>query len=331
MNDFLELLNSELDPEKRAELVGGQIGKKIAELRRGKRYTQSEFGMLIGVSGQAVSKWEHGGMPDVSLIPSIADAFGITTDELFGVQKDPDAVAKRDMLTLSEEEFLGYVHDYFQKRYFPDPNELPPLSSRAEGDYDDDRFFDMLFKIVRAMHDGSFFENDAYNESWDSRELDERSKKIPLSRLLITDAGNMLVTGEGSFPLLVAVRDADDLRETLLDDELLQPFFADLADPEFFHLAVYVQTHGSIYSEYTADYLAKTLELSPKKTERMCERLVEYGFVTKKETTFNNETRFSYRVERNIYFRPILMLVYMMTAHCKRQYNLHQNRLRPML
>ena len=33
---------------------------------------------------QAVSNWERGGVPDAEIIPSIADAFGVTTDKLFG-------------------------------------------------------------------------------------------------------------------------------------------------------------------------------------------------------------------------------------------------------
>ncbi len=38
----------------------------------------------MGVTTQAVSNWERGGVPDAEIIPSIADAFGVTTDKLFG-------------------------------------------------------------------------------------------------------------------------------------------------------------------------------------------------------------------------------------------------------
>ncbi|MBO5939135.1 MAG: helix-turn-helix transcriptional regulator [Clostridia bacterium] len=60
------------------------IGENIARLRKEKGWTQSELGEKIGVSNQAVSKWESGmTMPDITLLPSLADTFGIYIDELF--------------------------------------------------------------------------------------------------------------------------------------------------------------------------------------------------------------------------------------------------------
>ena len=60
------------------------LGKNIAKLRKEKGWTQSEFGEKLGVSNQAVSKWESEmNMPDVLLLPVIADLFGCYIDELF--------------------------------------------------------------------------------------------------------------------------------------------------------------------------------------------------------------------------------------------------------
>jgi len=62
------------------------IGTKIAELRKSKGKTQEELASLIGVSPQTISKWENSTtMPDITLLPLIADIFGITMDELFGI------------------------------------------------------------------------------------------------------------------------------------------------------------------------------------------------------------------------------------------------------
>lgn len=58
----------------------------ITELRRQKEITQETLANALGVSTQAVSKWETGNsMPDVTLIPKIAAYFGVTTDRLFGL------------------------------------------------------------------------------------------------------------------------------------------------------------------------------------------------------------------------------------------------------
>ena len=60
------------------------IGTKIAELRKIKGMTQEEFAGILGVSAQSVSKWENSvTMPDVLLLPLIADPLGITIDALF--------------------------------------------------------------------------------------------------------------------------------------------------------------------------------------------------------------------------------------------------------
>lgn len=66
------------------------IGAKIAELRREHNMKQDELAEMLGVTPQAVSKWENGAsMPDISLLPKIAQIFGVTIDDLFGVNNTP--------------------------------------------------------------------------------------------------------------------------------------------------------------------------------------------------------------------------------------------------
>lgn len=65
------------------------LGTKIRELRRRDNRTQEALAEALGVTSQAVSRWESGGSyPDMNLIPSIANYFGITIDALFGYQND---------------------------------------------------------------------------------------------------------------------------------------------------------------------------------------------------------------------------------------------------
>ncbi|MBR6708507.1 MAG: helix-turn-helix transcriptional regulator [Clostridia bacterium] len=61
-----------------------KLGEKIKGLRKQKNISQEVFANYLGVSFQAVSKWENGNtMPDVTMIPAIASFFGVSTDELF--------------------------------------------------------------------------------------------------------------------------------------------------------------------------------------------------------------------------------------------------------
>ena len=60
-----------------------KIGSNIAALRKEKGITQEELANALGVSAQAVSKWENNSScPDVSLLTVIADYFGVTVDAL---------------------------------------------------------------------------------------------------------------------------------------------------------------------------------------------------------------------------------------------------------
>ncbi len=59
------------------------LGSRISELRKQKGYTQEDFSQLLGVTAQAVSKWENDvSCPDIMLLPKIAQLLGTTTDEL---------------------------------------------------------------------------------------------------------------------------------------------------------------------------------------------------------------------------------------------------------
>lgn len=61
-----------------------KIGEKIKLLRKQKNISQEVLAQYLGVSFQAVSKWENETtMPDITLVPAIASFFGVSTDELF--------------------------------------------------------------------------------------------------------------------------------------------------------------------------------------------------------------------------------------------------------
>ncbi len=61
------------------------FAETIKKYRTAARLTQEELAECIGISGQAVSKWETGdSMPDTALLPALADALGVSIDMLFG-------------------------------------------------------------------------------------------------------------------------------------------------------------------------------------------------------------------------------------------------------
>ena len=68
------------------------IGKKIAELRKQRRWTQAELAERLNVTDKAVSKWEQGaGCPELYTVVDIAKIFGVSTDYLL-MEASVDAV-----------------------------------------------------------------------------------------------------------------------------------------------------------------------------------------------------------------------------------------------
>lgn len=60
------------------------IGNKIKALRKARGITQEQLANAVGISFQAVSKWENNiAFPDITLAPVLANYFGVTMDELF--------------------------------------------------------------------------------------------------------------------------------------------------------------------------------------------------------------------------------------------------------
>lgn len=66
-------------------MANNTLGKNIARFREGLGLSQSELGRRLNVSSQAVSRWEHGGLPDTALLPRIARELGCSLDALFSL------------------------------------------------------------------------------------------------------------------------------------------------------------------------------------------------------------------------------------------------------
>ena len=73
-----------------ASQANESLGRRIARLRKERGMTQDQLASLVGVTFQAVSKWENDlACPDVTILPVLADIFGISMDELFGRERRP--------------------------------------------------------------------------------------------------------------------------------------------------------------------------------------------------------------------------------------------------
>ena len=71
------------------------LGKRIVAHRKRLGLTQDRLAELVGVTAQAVSKWENDqSCPDITMLPKLAEVFGVSTDELLGIGKQEVHIAE---------------------------------------------------------------------------------------------------------------------------------------------------------------------------------------------------------------------------------------------
>ena len=118
----------------------------IREYRLAADMTQAQLAERVGVQYQSVSKWETGvSMPDVMLLPKIADALGVTIDDLFGRHQRRCG----GMMTEDDKDFL--IQTYAQM-YGP---EAGPWNVSVRNKYLEYRFADFFerhFEVSEGMN-----------------------------------------------------------------------------------------------------------------------------------------------------------------------------------
>jgi len=95
--EIIYIVNRQGNNQKRGIIM--EIGRRIKDLRNKKGITQETLAGVLGVSSQAVSKWEtEQTAPDIQLLPEIAVYFGVTIDELFSLDDEREFDRIQNML-----------------------------------------------------------------------------------------------------------------------------------------------------------------------------------------------------------------------------------------
>ena len=139
-----------------------KIGNKIKELRKKRGVTQEQLANSIGVSFQAVSKWETGiTLPDIALAPVLATYFGVSMDELFDydVQKIAEealAIAKETWPLRETDPEKGKKIIYEGLEKYPENDILLENLLYLENyNEDPDRTIEIALRTVDATGDNS--------------------------------------------------------------------------------------------------------------------------------------------------------------------------------
>lgn len=106
------------------------IGKKIKSFRTVKGITQETLAQEVGVTAQAVSRWENGAaLPDISLLPALSVYFGVRIDDFFELS-DEAQLERIDHMTETEEFILRPDFDHAE-RYLKDRLALNPCDTQS--------------------------------------------------------------------------------------------------------------------------------------------------------------------------------------------------------
>ena len=85
------------------------LGKRIVSHRKGLGLTQDQLAEQLGLTAQAVSKWENDqSCPDITMLPRLAKIFGVTTDALLGIEEEP--VREAELVSPEPDEESEGIH-----------------------------------------------------------------------------------------------------------------------------------------------------------------------------------------------------------------------------
>jgi len=222
------------------------IGMNISKLRKSKGVTQEELANFLGVSAQAVSKWECGGTPDTELLPRIADYFGVSIDSLFGRNAnefiDIEAETAKHIASFEQEQRIAVAFNHcwtVQKSLFgaieqEERETLDAINSKLNNDY---------------IHSQSLF-----------------NSGITLMSL-----------AENLQYFMIMPQPKAGWTKGLFDISDYQKLFQTLADPAVLNCLFFLYKREN--KPFTSKLFEKEFSMSPEKADEVLNLLEQYSFV----------------------------------------------------
>lgn len=239
------------------------IGKQIAALRKERGIKQEELANFVGVSIQAVSKWENGGMPDTELLPKIADFFSVSIDTLFG----------RSVVS-----YANLQRAIIQK------------IQAAPADVKFKEAFSLCWDIERSLFptpiskDGTPIDGNIENQEQGLGELQQ------IYSYISTNHGftRMGIANRLQYFLLVPeIKDAEVAFSAVKGSSKYCNLFADLADPDFFNACITMYKRTST-NAFTSKLLMNACNLTAEKATAVLDLFGKYNLAAKTDIEEDN-------------------------------------------
>ena len=261
-----------------------EIGAAISKLRKTKGITQEELAKYVGVSAQAVSKWENGGVPDTELLPKIADYFNISTDVLFGrehIGKDVSAA----------------IYEHISRHDFNSPHRF------SEG-------FELCWALERAL----FIRNDVHKDfgtidaSKDRiADYEKRLKETAQTYSQVYSNYGFTQMGVANrLQYFLMVPEIKDKRVALFDGIDYKSFFEILSKEDLFQALLLLYGRDS-RKYFTENLLVRELSIDQERALELIRLLKKINLVTTRELELDDMVRDVYIFVPNTAFIALLI------------------------
>lgn len=239
------------------------VGRQIAALRKEKGVRQEDLAAFVGVTAQAVSKWENGGAPDAELLPVIADFFGVSIDALFGYT----CIQAED------------VYEQIQKRIDQKPQE--------------ERFAEAIeccWAVEQALF-GHGVKKDALASCTKQMHRDSQTYSS-----VCTDDGFTRMGVGNRMQYFFLMPDTEDKQKALLEDMDYPAFFAAFSERDVFRACVMLHGRES-RKAFTEKLLMQQLDIGPEKAKEVAGVLLKYHLLSQMqiETEEAEQTVYQFR------------------------------------
>lgn len=267
-----------------------ELGQNIARLRKERNLTQEQLGQALGISGQAVSKWEKGGAPDPELLPSIADQLGVSIDALYGRPSEPldnmAAALARWLRAMPGEQRMGELFRLLCK------------TTQVPYDIDDNEMMDHFVDKILDLPVDSCYCNDF---------LTHTDELIWMHSILYTSCGLQLSVPAEDCPFyLLMPEPPGGYGKNLPDNHRSRRLFSALAMPGALEILEYFYRQEEQF--YFPSVLSKRTGVPLEHTRAALAAMAQCNLVRESRLETEHGSENVYRVHNNGAIVPFLLL-----------------------
>ncbi len=252
----------------------GVVGQQIKKFRVAKGITQEQLGELVGVTTQAVSKWERGGTPDIELLPTLSQVLSVSIDALFGVEEESlSLTVARRINKMSDDEAYRFA-------------------------------FNICWAIQNAMMHDVLMPENLTNDYIDRMTYDDR-KCVYLSKIM-KDQGmciSRLSHDMNSFFMMKEPKSG--LKNCIADVETLSKVFEAFANKDVLRIIFYM--YSRLNTPIATSLISKNTGLSESKVDECMEIICDTNLAKKSVIETATGEMYSYMFTNENAVVPLLL------------------------